>query len=231
MSSKKQQTAVAKEDGVAIPMHVANVLGYIRFGLILASWPFAMKDAHTFLCLYATAYALGMLHDLLAAILGQHSFFGTQWDILMTRFATSSLIFVVLKLGLEVIKDEWERMSFAFLFASIFLGDFVSYWFQVYSSYLLDEESHVTPNPIVQGFLRFLKVAPVAGVMNLLAELYIVDHYLAFFHNHPMQRELTGHQHYPLFLQATLAGIVLKSAHNVLHLAVSAIRIVKLDVR
>jgi hypothetical protein len=67
----------------------------------------------------------------------------------MTRFATSSLIFVVLKLGLEVIKDEWERMSFAFLFASIFLGDFVSYWFQVYSSYLLDEESHVTPNAIV----------------------------------------------------------------------------------
>jgi hypothetical protein len=67
----------------------------------------------------------------------------------MTRFATSSLIFVVLKLGLEAIKDEWERMSFAFLFASIFLGDFVSYWFQVYSSYLLDEESHVTPNPII----------------------------------------------------------------------------------
>ena len=105
----------------------------------------------------------------------------------MTRFATSSLIFVVLKLGLEAIKDEWERMSFAFLFASIFLSDFVSYWFQVYSSYLLDEESHVTPNALVQGLLRFLKVAPVAGIMNLLAELYIVDHYLAFFHNHPIQ--------------------------------------------
>jgi hypothetical protein len=76
MSSKKQ-TVAARDDGVAIPLHVANVLGYIRFGLILASWPFAMKDAHTFLCLYATAYVLGMLHDILAGILGQHSFFGT----------------------------------------------------------------------------------------------------------------------------------------------------------
>jgi hypothetical protein len=149
----------------------------------------------------------------------------------MTRFATSSLIFVVLKLGLEVIKDEWERMSFAFLFASIFLGDFVSYWFQVYSSYLLDEESHVTPNALVQGFLRFLKIAPVAGAMNLLAELYIVDHYLAFFHNHPIQSKLTGHEHYGLFLQVTWAGVILKSVHNVLHLIVSAVRIVKLDVR
>jgi len=188
MSSKKTHSTLPADDGsVSIPLHVANVLGYIRFGLILASWPFAMKDAHTFLCLYATAYVLGMLHDILAGLLNQHSFFGTQWDILMTRFATSSLIFVVLKLGLEAIKDEWERMSFAFLFASIFLSDFVSYWFQVYSSYLLDEESHVTPNPLVQGLLRFLKVAPVAGIMNLLAELYIVDHYLAFFHNHPIQ--------------------------------------------
>lgn len=216
---------------VAIPLHVANVLGYIRFALILASWPFAMKDAHTFLCLYVTAYVLGMLHDVIASVTGQHSFFGTQWDILMTRFATSSLIFVVLKLGLEVIKDEWERMSFAFMFASIFLSDFVSYWFQVYSSYLLDEESHVTPNALIQGFLRLLKVAPVAGLMNLFAELFILDHYLAFFHGHPIEQHLTRHEKYSLFLSLTLAGIILKNVHNVMHLLVSAIRIVKLDVR
>lgn len=76
MSSKKQQQATVDE-GVPIPLHVANVLGYIRFGLILASWPFAMKDPHIFLSLYATAYALGMIHDVLAGGLGQHSFFGT----------------------------------------------------------------------------------------------------------------------------------------------------------
>ncbi len=105
----------------------------------------------------------------------------------MARFATSSLIFVVLKLGLEAIKDEWERMSFAFVFASLFLSDFVSYWFQVYSSYLLDEESHVTPNPVIQGFLKLLKFPVIAGVMNLLSELYIIDHYLAFFHSHPLE--------------------------------------------
>ena len=62
---------------VAIPYHAANILGYIRFGLILASWPFAMKDAHTFLCLYATAYVLGAIHDVVANVTGQHSFFGT----------------------------------------------------------------------------------------------------------------------------------------------------------
>jgi hypothetical protein len=149
----------------------------------------------------------------------------------MARFATSSLIFVVLKLGLEAIKDEWERMSFAFMFASLFLSDFVSYWFQVYSSYLLDEESHVTPNPILQGFLKLLKFPLIAGLMNLLSELYIIDHYLAFFHSHPLEQSLTQHPKYSLFLQVTLAGVILKNVHNVLHLLVSAVRIVKLDVR
>lgn len=70
MSSKKTHSTLPADDGsVSIPLHVANILGYIRFGLILASWPFAMKDAHTFLCLYATAYVLGMLHDILAGLL------------------------------------------------------------------------------------------------------------------------------------------------------------------
>jgi hypothetical protein len=27
-----------------IALYVPNVLGYIRFGLILASWPFGLKD-------------------------------------------------------------------------------------------------------------------------------------------------------------------------------------------
>jgi hypothetical protein len=47
----------------------------------------------------------------------------------MSRFATSSLIFAVLKLGLANIAEEFERMEFAFFFGCLFLSDFVSYWF------------------------------------------------------------------------------------------------------
>ena len=144
-STKKQVHYTDSTGGIPIPLFVPNVLGYIRFITIVASWPFAMTDPYTFLALYTTSYLLGAIDGTLAKALGQESFFGTQLDILMNRFATSSLIFVVLKLGLEAIHEEWERMAFAFIFASLFLSDFVSYWFQVYSSYLLDEESHVTP--------------------------------------------------------------------------------------
>lgn len=148
----------------------------------------------------------------------------------MSRFATSSIIFAVLKLGLAAIPDESERMEFAFWFATIFLIDFCSYWFQVYSSYLLDEESHVCPIKPLELTLWFLKLPVVSLVMTLLAELYIVDHYLAFFPGHPLQVLLTGHPQYELFVQIVSWGAALKVAHNSAHLLVSAIRIVKLDV-
>ena len=216
--------------GIPIPLFVPNVLGYIRFVAIVASWPFAMTDPYTFLVLYGTSYLLGAIDGPLAKLLNQESFFGTQLDILMSRFATSSLIFAVLKLGLAAISEEWERMAFAFWFASLFLADFVSYWFQVYSSYLLDEESHVTPIKSLQTLLWILKLPGIAFLMNALAELYVVDHYLAFFPAHPLQVKLVACECYPLLVAAVQVGVCVKVAHNVAHLLVSAVRIVKLDV-
>ena len=149
----------------------------------------------------------------------------------MSRFATSSLIFAVLKLGLEAIKDEWERMSFAFFFASLFLSDFVSYWFQVYSSYLLDEESHITPIKPLQTILYLLKLPVISLIMNATAEIYVLDHYLAFFPGHPIFNWVTSHPLYSVLATASFFGLLVKHGHNVAHLLVSAIRIVKLDVR
>ena len=221
----------AQNDSIKIPMFVPNVLGYIRFVAIIASWPFALSDPKIFLALYITSYGLGAIDGPLAKILSQESFFGTQLDILMSRFATSTLIFAVMKLGLEAIKDEWERMSFAFFFASLFLSDFVSYWFQVYSSYLLDEESHITSIKPLQIVLYILKLPVISLLMNATAELYVLDHYLAFYPGHPIFNWVTAHPLYPVLVSASFVGLIVKHGHNVAHLLVSAIRIVKLDVR
>ena len=58
-------------DEVSIPMHVPNVLGYFRFILIAAAWPFGMTDANTFLALHGTAHILGVLATPLGKLLGQ----------------------------------------------------------------------------------------------------------------------------------------------------------------
>lgn len=145
MSKRTSITSESKES-LPIPLHVPNILGYIRFVAIIASWPFALSLPETFVGLYLLAQSLGVMQNILAKSLGQESFYGTQLDILMSRFATSSLIFVVIKSGISTFPIEEERMQFTFLFGCLFLSDFVSYWFQVYSAYLLDEEPHKSPN-------------------------------------------------------------------------------------
>ena len=52
-------------------MFVPNVLGYIRFITIVASWPFALSDPQTFLALYITSYGLGAIDGPLSKILDQ----------------------------------------------------------------------------------------------------------------------------------------------------------------
>ena len=69
-SSKTTTAMPAQNDSIKIPMYVPNVLGYIRFVAILASWPFAMSDPKTFLALYLTSYGLGAIDGPLAKILG-----------------------------------------------------------------------------------------------------------------------------------------------------------------
>ena len=119
----------AEDGGWPIPLYIPNLIGYVRFFTIVPSWYFALSDPIIFSYLYVISYILGAIDGPIAKILGQQSFYGAQLDILMSRFATSSLIFAVLKLGLAHIAEEFERMSFAFIFGSLFLSDFVSHWF------------------------------------------------------------------------------------------------------
>lgn len=72
-------------------------------------------------------------------------------------------------------------MKFTLLFVTFFLSDFVSYWFQVYSSYLLDQESHVSPNPVIQGLLKLFKNPLVNFAMTALSEFFTFTYYMSFF--------------------------------------------------
>lgn len=208
-------------------LYLPNLLGYVRFVAIIASWKFALNDPMVFTALYATSYLLGAVDGTVARALKQCSFFGAQLDILMSRFATESLIFVVLKLGILNIKDDQEVMRFTLLFVTFFLSDFVSYWFQVYSSYLLDQESHVTSNPAIQATLKLYKNPLVNFTVTALSEFFTFSFYMSFFPN--QFKFVTAHPSYNIILQLALVGAILKNLHNLLHLWTSSIRIVGLD--
>jgi len=68
----------------------------------------------------------------------------------------------------------------------------------------------------------------ISFAMNYLAELFTFSYYMKFF-----PREfypILKHEDFTFFMQIALAGAILKIFHNILHLWVSSLRIVALDV-
>lgn len=55
--------------GPNIALYIPNIIGYIRFITILASWKFALTDPYVFTALYATSYLLGAIDGTVARLL------------------------------------------------------------------------------------------------------------------------------------------------------------------
>lgn len=193
--SKPNRTSSVSQPNIAL--WVPNLIGYFRLALILLSWKFALTEPKIFLALYGTSYLLDAVDGNVARLLNQCSFYGAQLDILVDRFATSTIIFAVLKLGLLNIPDESDRMIHSFFFGSLFIIDFVSHWFQVYSNYLIGYESHHEASKYESKIVNFYYSSQIVlFVTCVLAELYIVKFYINFF---PKEFEtIINHQHYTL---------------------------------
>ena len=67
---------LSEEHHPNVALYLPNLMGYIRFLTIIASWKFAMSDPVTFTALYSVSYLLGALDGTVARTLKQCSFFG-----------------------------------------------------------------------------------------------------------------------------------------------------------
>jgi phosphatidylglycerophosphate synthase len=217
-------TAIRVQSG--IPYYLCNIIGYVRFAAILASWKFALTDPYIFTALFAFASLLDAVDGPVARLLNQTSQYGAQLDILMDRFCTESLIFVVLKLGLASIKEEGERNWHGFYFATLFLIDFITYWFLIYSKYLVSDglKPHRETNVLIQLYNNPV----VLFVVSLLSELYVFIFYMQYFPDHFIN--VLNHNSFNLLVALATGGVIFKNLINLLFLAASSTRIVTLDV-
>ena len=67
MSSKSETKS---ESQCPIPLYLPNLIGYVRFLTIVASWKFALSDPKIFTILYVTSYGLGAIDGTVARLLG-----------------------------------------------------------------------------------------------------------------------------------------------------------------
>ena len=144
--------------------------------------------------------------------------------MLVDRFSTSSLIFVVLKLGLNTITDEDKKNEHALFFSFLFITDFITHWFLVYSKYLVGEETNKNENFLVRLYYSPLVLFSVC----FLSELYTFTYYMSYFPNH--FGEIKSHDLYDALKIAATVGLVYKNLINYMQLWASSMRIVSLDV-
>ena len=69
INSNKMSTQ-NNHSALPIPLYLPNIMGYVRFFTIIASWKFAMTDPHVFTVLYLTSYLLGAVDGTVAKALG-----------------------------------------------------------------------------------------------------------------------------------------------------------------
>ena len=76
--AKKTNSKVVEstENYPNVHLYLPNLIGYVRFVAIVASWKFALSDPIIFTALYATSYLLGAIDGTVARLLKQCSFFG-----------------------------------------------------------------------------------------------------------------------------------------------------------
>jgi CDP-diacylglycerol--inositol 3-phosphatidyltransferase len=72
--NKSDSTKVVAKSG--IPFYLPNIIGYIRFIAIIASWKFALTDPYIFTALFTFAYLLDAIDGPIARMLGQTSEYG-----------------------------------------------------------------------------------------------------------------------------------------------------------
>ena len=121
-------------------------------------------------------------------------------------------------------------MYHAFFFGTLFIIDFVSHWFQVYSSYLVGTETHMGESKYESIFVRFYYSNQIVlFIVCFLSELYTFKFYMNFFPNH--FGFIKGHDKYEVLMTIALVGAVFKNIVNVLQLVSSSQRIVGLDVK
>jgi len=59
-----------------VHLYLPNLLGYLRFILIVVSWKFALTDPLIFTGIYTASYLISAIDGTLARLLKQCSFFG-----------------------------------------------------------------------------------------------------------------------------------------------------------
>lgn len=190
-----------------------NLVGYVRIGLLIASWHYATIEPYLFIICYSASYLLDMLDGFLARICNQNSSFGAQLDMVTDRVTSASMFLILMRLTVKKCEDA-ERVYWVTFFGLMFIFDFVAHFFHVNSNYAWGHSSHKDQKDTIL-WMYYWK--PCLAFTVGMAEYFFVYLYMTFF---PEDfAPLLAHEYvtYAFYLSIAV-GVVFKTATNYLHL-------------
>ncbi len=204
-------------------LYVPNIIGYLRFGLYLASFvSHSLGNWQLCIGLYAIAFILDEFDGRAARAYNQSSNFGAALDMVADRSATAGLCLILAQL--------YPNYLLAFIGAIAL--DISSHYYLIYATAILGEASHKDSVKWSTNGLLKLYYGSKSFMDLLIAgnELFYILLYLNFYLV-GLNLNLTGlHINLgQLLLIFCLPIYLLKQATNVLQLQASAQEIAKLD--
>mmetsp|Transcript_258 Transcript_258/g.955 ORF Transcript_258/g.955 Transcript_258/m.955 type:complete len:248 (-) Transcript_258:111-854(-) len=208
---------------VHILLYVPNVIGYVRVGLLVAFYVYALREWEVAIGCYLLSFLGDLFDGFFAKQLAQTSTFGMILDMVTDRVATAGLLTI-----LAVLYPPWAPV-----FAASQGLDLASHWFHMYSTATGGGGGHHKSDGALKRrnfILRtYYKSYPLFAYLCVSAELTYVALYVLkfrpdfkFFH--------VVHLFY-LYLFLCLPGCIVKQVVNLAQLASAVNDLVQRDIQ
>lgn len=145
---------------------------YVRLALLMVSWFFVSYESFIFLATVMFTIVLGFADQFITSFSVPSAVRDMLFQI-TEKITSSMLVFaVVSKMKIHIQKDEigWQ----SFLWVSIFILDFVSSWFRVYSIYLAGPRTEKVSNGVENVILSIYRKNLLGNfLITILAEIWV----------------------------------------------------------
>eukprot|EP01032_Pedospumella_encystans_P021763 gene21763-24679_t len=209
MANTKGKKALTTKD---VLLFYPNLIGYLRFAFMLASFAFAHTNWKVSIGFYFAAFFGDVVDGYVARAFNQCSKFGGVLDMVTDRVSTCGL--------LVVLAQFYPLYSFWFTFLIVL--DITSHWFHVMSvtAHHKSTEALAHRNALLRWYYS---IYPLFGYCCVGTEFYYILLYVHHFFPHPYV--------YQAMVYVCLPACVLKQIVNVIQMASAAEAMAEVDAK
>lgn len=159
-----------------------HLFTYVRLVALMISWLFIEYEPFIFIAIILFTLSLGFGDKIISSV----SVIAPVTDMLfliLEKITSSMVIFAVIT-AIKSQKNPTDLNNKSFLWVSVFMLDFVSSWFRVYSIYLAGPRTEKVSNRLENLILSVYRGSQTGHmIITLLAEVWVLTYFIKYSDN------------------------------------------------